>query len=64
LGDYAAAFVLSRPDSATAPVIIARLLNRPGATNYAQAAALSLVFVVCCVLVMVMVQRATADRDD
>jgi thiamine transport system permease protein len=64
LGDYAAAFVLSRPDSATAPVIIARLLNRPGATNYAQAAALSLVFVVCCVLVMVVVQRAASDRDD
>lgn len=64
LGDYAAAFVLSRPDSATAPVIIARLLNRPGATSYAQAAALSLVFVVCCVVVMVIVQRAAADQDD
>ena len=64
LGDYAAAFVLSRPDSATAPVIIARLLNRPGATNYAQAAALSLVFVVCCVLVMLVVQRAATDSED
>ncbi len=63
LGDYAAALVLTRPDSATAPVVIARLLNRPGATNYAQAAALSVVFVVCCVCVMAIVQQANAEPE-
>jgi thiamine transport system permease protein len=63
LGDYAAALVLTRPDSATAPLVIARMLNRPGAMNYAMSAALSVVFIVCCVAVMLVVQRASVDRE-
>jgi len=63
LGDYAAALVLTRPDSATAPVLIARMLNRPGAMNYAMSAALSLVLIACCVVVMLFVQRASAGRE-
>jgi thiamine transport system permease protein len=62
-GDYAAALVLSRPDSATAPVLIARLLNRPGALNYAMSAALSVVFIACCVAVMLVVHRATVEQE-
>ena len=62
-GDYAAALVLSRPESVTAPVLIARLLNRPGALNYAMSAALSVVFIVCCVAVMLVVHRATAEHE-
>lgn len=62
LGDYAAALVLARPDTTTAPVAIARFLMRPGALNYATSAALSLVFVCCCIGVMLVVQWL--DRDD
>ena len=53
LGDFAAALLLSRPDTPTAPLFLARLLSRPGATNYAMAAALAVVLIIVCVLVMV-----------
>lgn len=63
LGDYAAALVLSRPESVTAPVMIGRLLQRPGALNYATSAALSVVFVLCCAAVMAVIEYATGDRE-
>ena len=53
LGDFAAALLLSRPDTPTAPLFLARLLGRPGAINYAMAAALAVVLVLVCVVVMI-----------
>jgi thiamine transport system permease protein len=57
LGDFAASLLLTRPDTPTAPVFIARLLSRPGATNMAMAAALSVVLLVVCVAAMALVWR-------
>lgn len=53
LGDFAATLLLSRPDTPTAPLFLARLLGRPGALNYAMAAALALVLVLVCAAVMI-----------
>lgn len=40
LGDFGAALLLVRPEFPTIPVVIARYLGQPGATNYGQALAL------------------------
>lgn len=57
LGDFAAGLLLTQPDTATAPVMVGRLLGRPGALQYAMAAALSSLLVIVCVAVMLIVQR-------
>jgi thiamine transport system permease protein len=57
LGDFAAGLLLTQPDTATAPIMVGRLLGRPGALQYAMAAALSSLLVVVCVAVMLIVQR-------
>jgi len=57
LGDFAAGLLLTQPDTATAPIMIGRLLGRPGALQYAMAAALSCCLVIVCVGVMHIVQR-------
>ncbi len=57
LGDFAAGLLLTQPDTATAPIMVGRLLGRPGALQYAMAAALSSLLVVICVVVMLVVQR-------
>jgi thiamine transport system permease protein len=62
LGDFAAALLLSRPDTPTAPLFLARLLGRPGAMNYAMAAALAVVLVLVCVLVMIIAAVLTSPR--
>jgi len=62
LGDFAAALLLSRPDTPTAPLFLARLLGRPGALNYAMAAALAVVLVLVCVVVMMGAQLLARPR--
>jgi thiamine transport system permease protein len=61
LGDFAAGLLLTQPDTATAPIMVGRLLGRPGALQYAMAAALSSMLVVVCVVVMLVVQRLERD---
>lgn len=61
-GDFATALLLTRPDTATAPVFIARLLGRPGTLNAAMAAALSLVVLLVCVLAMWGAWTLSAER--
>jgi thiamine transport system permease protein len=62
LGDFAAALLLSRPDTPTAPLFLARLLGRPGALNYAMAAALAVVLVLVCVVAMMGAQLLARPR--
>lgn len=62
LGDFAAGLLLTQPDTATAPIMVGRLLGRPGALQYAMAAALSSLLVVVCVVVMLVVQRLEYPR--
>jgi thiamine transport system permease protein len=63
-GDFATALLLTRPDTATAPVFIARLLGRPGTLNAAMAAALSLVVLLVCVSAMWAAWACSAERTD
>jgi thiamine transport system permease protein len=62
LGDFAAGLLLTQPDTATAPIMVGRLLGRPGALQYAMAAALSSLLVIVCVVVMIAVQRLEYSR--
>jgi thiamine transport system permease protein len=63
-GDFATALLLTRPDTATAPVFIARLLGRPGTLNATMAAALSLVVLLVCVSAMWAAWACSAERTD
>lgn len=62
LGDFAAGLLLTQPDTATAPIMVGRLLGRPGALQYAMAAALSSMLVIVCVVVMMFVHRLEHPR--
>jgi thiamine transport system permease protein len=57
LGEFGATSFLARTDAPTVPVLIGRLLSRPGEANVGQAAALSVVLVVLTGTVMVLVER-------
>src|SRR5699024_4482649 len=43
LGEFGATTFLARPDQPTLPVVIARLLSRPGEANYGMATAASVI---------------------
>jgi thiamine transport system permease protein len=55
LGEFGATSFLARPDAPTLPVVIARLMSRPGATNsqmaYAACALLMVVTIACVLLI-------------
>jgi thiamine transport system permease protein len=58
LGEFGATAFVVRSDRPTVPVLVARLLGRPGAAGYGQAMALSCVLVVVCAVVLALVDRA------
>jgi len=41
MGEFGASLFIARPDTATMPIVIFRLLGQPGAQNYGQALAMS-----------------------
>jgi thiamine transport system permease protein len=51
LGEFGATSFVSRTDSPTVPIVIGRLLGRPGAANLGQALALSCLLAVTCAAV-------------
>ena len=57
LGEFGATSFLARTDAPTVPVLIGRLLGRPGEANVGQAAALSVVLVVVTAAVMAATER-------
>jgi thiamine transport system permease protein len=57
LGEFGATSFLARTDAPTVPVLIGRLLSRPGEANVGQAAALSVVLVVLTGAVMSAAER-------
>jgi thiamine transport system permease protein len=57
LGEFVATSFLARPDSATLPVVIARLISRPGAENAGMAMAASVVLALVIAAVMALVER-------
>lgn len=62
LGEFGATAFLARPDSATLPVAIFRLIGRPGAENYGMALAASVVLAVLTAVVMMAAELLRGDR--
>ena len=62
LGEFGAATLLSRTDSPTVPVQIARLLSKPGESAFATAAVLSVILVVMTMSLLLVVDRIASRR--
>ena len=62
LGEFGATAFLARPDSATLPVVIFRLIGRPGAENYGMALAASVILAVLTAAVMMLAEQLRGDR--
>ncbi|UNX56505.1 iron ABC transporter permease [Georgenia sp. TF02-10] len=57
LGEFGATAFLARPDRPTLPVVVFRLLGRPGAENYGMALAGAVVLAVLTAVVMALAER-------
>ncbi|MDD9207690.1 iron ABC transporter permease [Georgenia sp. 10Sc9-8] len=64
LGEFGATSFLSRPDRPTLPVVIFRLIGRPGAENYGMALAGSVVLALLTASVMLLAERMRADQGE
>lgn len=65
LGEFGATSFLAQPDTPTLPVLIYRLLGRPGADNFSQAMAASVILAAATTVIMVIVDKlggSTAGR--
>ncbi|WP_200262815.1 iron ABC transporter permease [Streptomyces sp. HSG2] len=62
LGEFGATVFIARPDDPTLPVAVARLLGRPGETNYGQAMALSTILMIVCAVALLLLERLRTDR--
>ncbi len=57
LGEFGATSFLSRPDTATLPIVIFRLISKPGAENYGMALAASVILAGFSAAVMMLAER-------
>lgn len=57
LGEFGASLFIARPDTPTIPVVIFRLLGQPGAANYGQALAMSVILLVVCGAAFAIIER-------
>lgn len=57
LGEFGATVFLARPETPTMPVAIFRFLGRPGALNYGQAVAMSVLLMVVCAVAFAAIER-------
>ena len=57
LGEFGATSFLARADAPTLPVVIFRLIGRPGAENYGMAMAASVVLAVLTGVIMALAER-------
>ncbi|MGQ9887482.1 MAG: ABC transporter permease [Aggregatilineales bacterium] len=56
-GEFGASLFVARPDSPTLPIAIYRLLGQPGAINYGQALALSVILMIVCAVCFALIER-------
>jgi len=61
LGEFGATSFLSRPDQVTLPVVVGRLITRPGADNLGMALAASVVLAALIMAVMAVAERLRTD---
>ena len=57
IGEFGATSLISRPEYPTIPVVIYRLLSRPGGLNYGQALALSTILMGITISGMLAIER-------
>lgn len=62
LGEFGATSFLSRPDRPTLPVVIFRLIGRPGAENYQMALAASVVLAILTATIMTVAERLRSEQ--
>jgi thiamine transport system permease protein len=57
MGEFGASLYLARPETPTMPIVIYRLLGQPGAVNYGQALAMSVILMAVCAISFVLIER-------
>lgn len=57
LGEFGATIFLARPETPTLPIAIYRFLGQPGALNYGQALAMSVLLMVVCVVAFLAIEH-------
>lgn len=57
LGEFGATSFLARPDRPTVPVVIFRLIGRPGEANFGAALAASVLLALLTAIVMLLAER-------
>ncbi|SDB84935.1 thiamine transport system permease protein [Sanguibacter gelidistatuariae] len=62
LGEFGATSFLARPETATLPIVIFRLIGKPGAENYGMALAASVVLALITATVMLLAERLRGER--
>jgi thiamine transport system permease protein len=60
MGEFGATVFIARPETPTMPVAIFRLLGQPGATNYGQALAMSVLLMLVCAAGFLAIERFRA----
>ncbi len=57
MGEFGASLFIARPDTPTMPVVVFRLLGQPGAVNYGQALAMSVLLMAVSAASFLLIQR-------
>ena len=57
MGEFGATVFIARPQTPTMPVAIYRFLGQPGALNYGQALAMSVLLMLVCAAGFVLIER-------
>ncbi|RME97675.1 MAG: iron ABC transporter permease, partial [Chloroflexi bacterium] len=57
MGEFGATLFVARPDTPTMPVAIFRFLSQPGALNYGQALAMSVLLMLVCAAGFLLIER-------
>jgi thiamine transport system permease protein len=57
MGEFGASLFVVRPDMPTIPIVIFRLLGQPGATNYGQALAMSVILMLVCAVSFALIEK-------
>jgi thiamine transport system permease protein len=60
MGEFGASLFVARPDTPTIPIVIFRLLGQPGALNYGQALAMSVILMAVSALGFLLIERFRA----
>ena len=61
MGEFGATSFLSRPETATLPIVIFRLIGKPGADNYGMALAASVILALITAAIMLVAERLRGD---